>query len=137
MVTDPIADMFVRIRNAGKSGKTLVSVPFSELKLRIANVLLKEGYVDAVEKKTKGSARIIEIVVSYEPTSYVGEVRIPRMKGASRVSRPSRRMYIGAKDIRPVNDGHGIMIISTPKGVMTGNEARKENVGGEVIGKVW
>ena len=134
VITDPIADLLVRIKNGGSAGKALIYVPFSDMKLRIANVLLKEGYVTSVTKKTKRGKRderLIEIGVSYDAP------RMPRVRGIVRVSRPSRRMYIGAKEIRPVVQGHGIMILSTPKGLLTDTEARKEHVGGEIICKVW
>ena len=134
VITDPIADMLMRIRNAGAAGKALVAMPFSDMKFRIANVLLKEGYITSVDKKpTKGkpAERILELGVCYDGP------RAPRVRGMERISRPSRRLYAGAKDIRKVNQGHGIMILSTPKGILTGEEARKEHVGGEIICKVW
>ena len=134
VITDPIADMLMRIRNAGIAGKLSTLIPFSDMKLRIANVLAKEGYVTHVTKKTKKgktSMRVLEVGIAYDAP------RIPRVKGTERVSRPSRRMYAGASDLRPVNQGHGIMILSTPKGILTGVEARKEHVGGEIICKIW
>jgi small subunit ribosomal protein S8 len=134
VITDPIADLFVRIRNAGSAGKKVTYVPYSDIKLRILNLLLKEGYVESVAKKTlkgKHTVRVIEIGIVYDAP------RQPRVRGMERVSRPSRRMYAGAKDVRKVHQGHGIMILSTPKGIMTGEEARKEHVGGEIVGKVW
>lgn len=135
VITDPIADMLVRLRNAGSAGKTLVYVPYSDLKLRIAHVLMKEGYISSIARKTlkegKMSQRMIEIGVQYDGP------RAPRVRGAERVSRPSRRLYLGAKDIRPVHQGHGIMLLSTPKGILTGDAARKEHVGGEVICTIW
>lgn len=134
VITDPIADMLMRIRNAGNAGKATVAMPFSDMKLRIANVLLKEGYISSVKKmttKTKTPQRMLELGVCYDAP------RTPRVRGMERVSRPSRRLYAGAKDIRKVNQGHGIMILSTPKGILTGDEARKEHVGGEIICKVW
>lgn len=135
VITDPIADMLMRIRNAGSAGKKTTLVPFSDMKLRIANVLQKEGYVEFVAKKTKkgikNSMRVLEIGIVYDAP------RVPRVRGMERVSRPSRRMYIGAKEIQPVNQGHGIMILSTPKGLLTDVDARKEHVGGEIICKVW
>lgn len=134
VITDPIADMFVRIRNGGAAGKSLVFIPYSDLKLRIANVLVKEGYLSSASKKIlKG--RITEKMLAVEVV--YDSPRVPRVRGMERVSRPSRRMYIGAKDLRPVNQGHGIMLLSTPKGILTGEEARKEHVGGEIIGKIW
>jgi small subunit ribosomal protein S8 len=134
VITDPIADMFMRIRNGGAAGKKSVYIPYSDVKIRIANVLMKEGYLSSVSKKIlKGriTERMIEVGVVYDAPSS------PRVRGMERVSRPSRRMYIGAKELRLVNQGHGIMILSTPKGILTGSEAHKEHVGGEIIGKVW
>ncbi len=134
VITDPIADMFMRIRNGGAAGKSTVYIPYSDIKLRIANVLMKEGYLASVTRKVlKGrtTMRVIEVGVVYDAP------RVPRVRGMERVSRPSRRMYIGAKDLRPVNQGHGIMILSTPKGILTGSDAKKEHVGGEIIGNVW
>lgn len=134
VITDPIADMLMRIRNAGAAGKTFVAMPFSDIKFRIANLLLNEGYVASVEKKAKKgkpAERILELGVSYDGP------RQPRVRGMERISRPSRRLYAGAKDIRKVNQGHGIMILSTPKGILSGDQARKEHVGGEIICKVW
>jgi len=134
VITDPIADMFMRIRNGGAAGKKAVYIPYSDIKLRIANVLMKEGYLASVTRKVlKGrtTERVIEVGVVYD------DARAPFVRGMERISRPSRRMYIGAKDLRPVNQGHGIMLLSTPKGILTGRDAHKEHVGGEIIGKVW
>ncbi len=135
VINDPIADMLMRIRNAGSAGKATTLIPFSDMKLRIANVLLKGGYVEYVNKKTKKgnktSMRVLEVGIAYDAP------RVPRVRGMERVSRPSRRMYIGAKEIRPINQGHGMMILSTPKGLLTDVDARKEHVGGEIICKVW
>ncbi len=134
VITDPIGDMLMRIRNAGVANKTTTLVPFSDMKLRIANVLVKEGYITHVTKKTrkgKTSTRVLEVGIVYDAP------RTPHVRGMERVSRPSRRMYIAAKELKPVLQGHGIFILSTPKGIMTDTEARKENVGGEIICKVW
>lgn len=134
VITDPIADILVRIKNGGHAGKTVIYVPFSDMKLRLSNVLLKEGYVTSVVKKLKKGKRderLIEIGIAYDAP------RVPRVRGMERVSRPSRRVYIGSSEIRPVLQGHGLMILSTPKGLLTDTEARKEHVGGEVICKIW
>lgn len=134
VTTDPIADMLVRLKNAGSAGKPVCYVPYSDLKLRIAHALLKEGYVSSVERKTlkgKTTERMIAIGILYDAP------RAPRIRDAVRVSRPSRRLYAGTKDIRLVRQGHGIMLLSTPKGILTGDVARKEHVGGEIICKIW
>ena len=130
VITDPIADMFVRIRNGGTAGKDVVFIPYSDVKLRIANVLMKEGYLSSVSKKIlKGriTERMIAVGVVYDSP------RLPRVRGMERVSRPSRRMYIAAKDLRPVNHGHGIMLLSTSKGIMTHTVAKKKGHGGKLI----
>lgn len=140
VTTDSIADMLVRMRNAGSAGKAFAYVPYSDLKLRIAHVLLKEGYVASVARKTlKGrtTERMIEIGIQYDLPAQAGTPRMPRINGALRVSQSSRRLYAGVKDIRLVRQGHGIMLLSTPKGILTGDAARKEHVGGEIICKIW
>lgn len=134
VINDPIADMLMRIRTGGEANKETILIPFSDVKFRIASVLQKGGYITHVAKKTKKgktSMRVLEVGISYDAP------RVPRVKGAVRVSRPSRRIYVGASDIKPVLQGHGITILSTPKGIMTNMEARKEHVGGEVLCKVW
>lgn len=133
MVNDPIADMLVRIKNAGDAGNPTTQIPYSDMKMRIANILLEEGYVASVVKKTGKSAhqKFIEVGILYDGH------RRPRLSGLTRVSRPSRRVYSGVVELKPVNQGHGIMILSTPKGVLTDKTARKEHVGGEVICKIW
>lgn len=131
MVNDPIADMLLRLKNAGSAGKKTTEVPYSGLKIRIANILLEEGFVASVEKHAKkGAEKTIEIGLLFD------EAR-PRLSGLVRVSRPSRRTYIKAAELRPIQQGHGIMILSTPKGVMTDAKAKKEHVGGEVLCKIW
>lgn len=140
VTTDPIADMLVRLRNAGSAGKLFAYVPYSDLKLRIAHVLMKEGYIVSIARKTlkrKTTERMIEIGIKYDPPAQAGAPGAARVRGAERVSRPSRRFYMGAKEVHPVHQGHGIMLLSTPKGILTGDDARKEHVGGEVICKVW
>ncbi|HEY4486633.1 MAG TPA: 30S ribosomal protein S8 [Candidatus Paceibacterota bacterium] len=127
---DPIADMLIQIKNAGNAGKESVSFPHSKVKLAIAQVLLKEGYIASVNKKTKKDDRSIDVGVMYENGN-------PKIKGVQRVSKPSRRIYLGVKEVHPVRQGFGCMVLSTPRGILTGKEARKEKVGGEVLFKVW
>jgi len=133
MVNDPIADMLMRIKNAGEAGNVVTRIPHSDMKLRIANILQREGYIVGATKKAgkKEVQKIIEVTLSYDAPKQ------PRIRGIVRVSRPSRRVYAGSTKLIPVNQGHGITILSTPKGLMTDKEARKEHVGGEVICKVW
>lgn len=131
---DPIADMLTRIRNAQKVRKERVTVSFSKVKLKIANVLKETGFISSVERKTKKTNKSehedIEIVLKY--ADGFGAVT-----GLKMVSKPSRRMYIKATDIKPVKSGYGVAIISTSKGIMNSLEARKNNLGGEIIFEVW
>lgn len=130
-MTDPIAAMLIMIKNAGKAERPFIVVPHSKLKESIALCLQKEGYVSSVTKKTSKNHPVLEIGVKYDDK---GDSKVHEVK---RVSKPSRRMYMGTRDVRPVKNGYGILVLSTPKGIMTGKEARKELVGGEVLFMIW
>jgi len=130
-MTDPIADMLTRIRNAKMVGKTSVYVPYSKIKMAIANTLEKEGLVESCEKKGKKIRKSIEIKLKYDQD---GTSRITDMK---RVSKPSQRIYKGYNELFSVKQGFGLAILSTPEGVMTEKEAKKKKVGGEVLCEVW
>jgi small subunit ribosomal protein S8 len=130
VTTDPIADFLNRITTAGSAGKDTVLIPFSKMKMSIADILAKEGYIASVAKRGKKVKKYIEAELSYLD-------REPRIQGVTRVSKPSRRMYVGVSDLRPVKNGRGMWVISTPKGIMTDKEARKEKVGGEALFKIW
>ncbi len=127
---DTISNMLIQIKNAGMAGLPSVLVPYSNFKFEIADLLQKEGYVTSVEKKGKKVKKYIEIVVAYKDKS-------PRINDLKRISKPSRRVYMGAKDIKPVRNGYGISVLSTPKGVMTDKLAKKEHVGGEILFRIW
>ena len=129
-MTDPIADFITRIRNASAVGKDIVAISYSRIKEEIANLLVKEGYVKAVAKKGKKINKSLEITLAYDEFG-------PRIKGAERVSKLSKRIYKGVRDIRPVKQGHGIAVLTTSKGIMTDAEARKQKVGGELLFQVW
>ena len=129
-MTDPIADMIVRFTNAGKVRKDSVSVPFSKLKSEICSTLEKEGYVKSVARKGKTIGQSLEVGLLYVDGQ-------PRITGVRRVSKPSRRIYRKANEIRPVKNGYGMAILSTPKGILSGSSARKEKVGGEVLFEIW
>lgn len=136
MVSDPISDMLTRIRNAVMMGHNTVAMPSSKLKVAIAKILKEEGYVggyEVVDGKVAGS-KVLRVRLKY-----VGErrERQPVITGLERVSRPGRRIYSNKKEIPWVLAGIGIAILSTPKGVMTGQRARQLGVGGEVLCKVW
>lgn len=127
MVTDPIADLLVRIQNAMKVGKESVAIPNSKMTRAVAEVLSREGYVGAIDAK-KG--RLFSVSLPYKN----GRAGV---MGAKRISKPSRRMYMGVRDIKPVKHGHGLLVLSTPQGIMTGKEAREKRVGGEVLFEIW
>lgn len=136
MNSDPIADMLTRIRNAVMIGSTTVAMPNSKIKSAIAKIMKEEGYVagyEVVDGKTPAQ-KILRVRLKY-----IGErrERRPVITGLERVSSPGRRVYAGKQEIPWVLSGMGIAIISTPKGVMTGQRARQLGVGGEVICKVW
>lgn len=131
MVTDPIADFIVRLRNASAVGKPTVTVGYSNLKMAIADTLLAAGLIKGAVKKGKKIKKSIEIELAYRA---VGGPKISRV---IRVSKPSRRVYLAARAIRPFRQGYGQIIISTPRGVLTGEAARRAKVGGEVLFKVW
>lgn len=137
MMTDPIADFLTRIRNATSIQSKTVKMPHSKLKVRIADVLKREGYILGYEKTAStveqgiGPQGWLKITLKYGPD---GEEVISSMQ---RVSKPGRRVYSAAKELKPVIGGLGIDILSTSKGVLSDREARKQNVGGEVLARVY
>ena len=135
-VNDPIADMLTRIRNAVMSNQTMVAMPSSSLKMEIARILKEEGFIEDFElaEGSKPLQKVLRIRLKY-----VGERRDKRpvITGIERISHPGRRIYTHKKDIPWVLSGMGVSIITTPKGVMTGQNARKMGVGGEILCKVW
>ena len=126
MVTDPIGDMLVRLTNASRVGKEFVHVPYSAMKAAVAKVLQAEGYIADVANKNGNLALTL-----------VYKDKRPAIGGAKRISKPSRRMYMGVRDVRPIKHGHGLLVLSTPAGVVTGKEAREKRVGGEVLFEIW
>ena len=126
---DPIANMLVAIKNAGSVKKASIVVPHSKMKEAIAALLKEEGYIKTykVDGDTK---KTLEIVLEYKGNA-------PRVTDVKRVSKSSKRVYTGVKDIAPVKYGHGLCVLSTPKGIMTDKLARKEMVGGEVLFNIW
>ncbi len=136
MMSDPIADMLTRIRNAMMAGHASVVMPSSNIKVEIARILKEEGFLESYEvlEGDKPTHRTLKVKIKY-----AGERRSrrPVMTGIVRVSRPGRRVYTRRSDIPWVLSGMGIAIMSTPKGVMTGQRARQLGVGGEILCKVW
>jgi len=130
MVGDSIADFITRIKNAQARGKETVSAPYSKIKHDISEVLIKEGYVKSAVKKGKKIKKTLELELVYIDSH-------PRVEGVKRVSRPSRRVYMSAKELGKMGRRRGLLIVSTPKGIITSAEAFKANVGGEVLCTLW
>ena len=131
-MTDPIADMLTRIRNANTAKHDTVDIPASKMKEAIANILLEEGYIKAVELVEEGNFKTIRVTLKY------GKDKNEKIiTGIKRISKPGLRVYAGKDELPKVLGGLGIAIISTNKGVLTDKEARKEQVGGEVLAFVW
>lgn len=135
-VNDPIADMLTRIRNGAMAGQSVVAMPNSKIKTEIARILKEEGFIEGYEvvDGEKAFIKVLRIKMKY-----VGErrQRTPVITGLDRISRPGRRVYTQKSDIPWVLAGMGIAILSTPKGVMTGQRARQLGIGGELLCKVW
>ena len=130
MMTDPIGDLLTRIRNAQMRGLRKTSSPASRLRATVLDVLVNEGYLRGYVEVEQDGKRELEIELKY----YEGR---PVIKEISRVSKPGRRIYSSVKDLKPVRNGLGIAIVSTPQGVMSDNAARDKNVGGEVLAHVF
>jgi small subunit ribosomal protein S8 len=128
MVTDPISDLLVRLHNASMVGKESVSVPSTKMVRFVADVLSREGYIGEIDKQKKTGS--LEISLSYKNGR-------PAINGVKRISKLSRRVYMGVSDIKPVKRGHGLLVLSTPAGVVSGKEAREKQVGGEVLFEIW
>ncbi len=129
-VTDPIADMLIRIKNATMSGKDNVCIPFSKMKLEIVKVLAEEGFIENFSVLEEKNLSQISIKLKLEGKSLV-------ISEIQRVSKPGRRIYTGKAKIPKVLQGRGVVILSTSAGIMTGDEARKKGLGGEVLCKIW
>ena len=129
-MTDPIADFLTHIRNASAVNKPEVAISYSKMKEEIANVLVKEGYLKSVAKKGKKINKTLEVGLAYGDFG-------PKVTGIERVSKLSKRVYKGARDLKSVKQGHGVAVITTSKGLMTDAEARRQKIGGEVLFKIW
>lgn len=130
-MTDPIADMLTRIRNAQSSGKDSVSMPHSQLKKKILEILRSEGYISDFSTAEENGKASISVGLKYDRNG------MPVIHSIERISKPGIKRYVSYKEIKPVMGGMGLLIISTNKGVMTDRKARREKVGGEVICKIW
>lgn len=131
MVSDPVADFINRLKNGSAIGKECVSAPYSKFKFAIATKLKQEGYIKDVAKKGKKNRKSIEVELSYSDKG------VSKIQGAERVSKPGRRLYEGVANIHQIKRGQGALIISTPEGIKTDREARKEKIGGETLFKIW
>ena len=130
-MTDPIADLLTRIRNAAQARKEQVDVPWSKMKSRIVEVLTAEGFLKEHSSIEQDGRRVLRVWLKYDPQNR------PVINGLSRVSKPSLRIYVGASEIPTLRAGLGVHILSTPAGVVTDREARKRNIGGEILCSAW
>jgi small subunit ribosomal protein S8 len=131
MITDPIADMLTRIRNAVRARHPRVDMPASKLKAEIARIMKEEGYLSTYKVVDENKKKVLRVFFRY--TNDKRSV----LTGLRRISRPGCRRYVGKNEIRAVVGGMGVSILSTPRGIMTGQAARKEGVGGELLCEVW
>lgn len=131
MITDPIADLLTRIRNAARAKHPRVDVPSSKLKVEIARILKDEGYLASFKVVEEKGHKTLRLFLRYTPD------RRSVITDLKRVSRPGSRRYITKTEIKPVVGGMGVSILSTPRGIMTGQTARKEGIGGELLCEVW
>jgi len=127
---DQIANMMNMIKNSSRAGHETVVVSYSKMKHSIADCLVKEGYLKSVSKKTKKGFPTLELTLVYT-------AGLPKVTGVERVSKSSCRVYKGVKEIKPTRNGYGLTVLTTPKGILTDKQARKEMVGGEVLFKLW
>jgi small subunit ribosomal protein S8 len=130
-LTDPVADFLARIRNAIRARHQKLDVPASRLKTEIARILKEEGYIANYKATEEDGHKILRVYLKYTPANEAV------IRDLNRVSRPGCRVYVGRDEIRRVQGGLGISILTTPKGVMTGRQARREGVGGEILCEVW
>ena len=129
-MNDPIGDFIIRIKNAGRVHKESVSVPYSAMKLAVAELLSLKGYIGAVTKKSKGASKFLNIELLYKDGS-------PAVKEVKRISKPGRRIYEKASNIKRFRRGFGLSVFSTPNGIKADIDAKKDNVGGEFLFNIW
>jgi small subunit ribosomal protein S8 len=127
---DRTANMLISLKNGGNAGKETVMVPFTNFTGEIAKTLFNAGYIASYAKKSRAKGDVLELGVLYVDKK-------PRINDVKRVSKSSRRVYFGVHDVKSVKNGRGTLVLSTPKGILTGDEARKEHVGGEALFEIW
>ena len=130
MVNDPVADFIIQLKNAGAVGKEEVALPYSKLKHAIADKLVAAGFIKSAAKRGKGVKKELAIELRYDNKQHY-------IRGVQRISKPGRRLYASVSEIHPVKFGHGNLILSTPAGILTDQEAKEKNVGGEQLFKIW
>ena len=131
MVNDPVGDFIIQLKNAGMVRKSTVSIPYSKLKNAIADKLVEAGFIASTDKHGKKVKKTLDITLKYTPEG------THQIQGVERVSKPGRRLYLGVAEIFPVKFGRGKRILSTPVGILTGEEAKEKNVGGEELFIIW
>ena len=131
MITDRIGDFIVRLKNATAVRKASVAVPFSKLKLAVALALRTSGYLGEVSEEGSGIHKTLVVELLYDAEG------LPRINGVKRISKPGRRLYAKAREVFPVKYGKGLMVLSTPQGIVTDREARQNRLGGETLFKIW
>lgn len=131
MVKDGIANLIIKIKNGSRAHQDVITTPHSKLSEAILFLLEKEGYIKSFATKGKKVVKTIDVELAYD------EAGVPRIEEVERVSKLSKRVYSGSKEIKSVRSGYGMLVLSTPKGVMSDKQAKKLNVGGEVLFKIW
>ncbi len=131
MVNDPVGDFIIQLKNASMAGNAHIVLPYSKLKFAVATTLEKNGFIKSVTKRGKKTRKMIEVELLYIDDGTA------RIQSVSRVSKPGKRVYQGVKSIFRIRNGKGTIVLSTPKGILTGEEAQKEHVGGEALFQIW
>jgi small subunit ribosomal protein S8 len=127
---DKLANLIISLKNGGNARKESVMVPATKLSAEVAKTLFKAGFIASYAKKSRAKGDVLELGISYVDGR-------PRISDVKRVSKSSRRVYFGVHDVKLVKNGRGLLVLSTPKGILTGDEARKEHVGGEALFEIW
>ena len=127
---DSISNMIIMLKNGSKAHKQSVIFPYSKIKNAVCQCLKKEGYISDISKKLKKDQSVLEVGLIYLNKN-------PKISEVQRISKKSRRVYLGVKDIHSIRNGSGLIVLSTPKGILSGKEAKKEQVGGEALFKIW
>jgi small subunit ribosomal protein S8 len=130
MNTDPIADLFTRIRNAQNTGLADLRLPYSEIKMELAKLMVEKGFLADAKKEGSRTEKKIHFTLIYRDGQ-------PAIHEIVRISKPGQRIYASSNKIKPYKRGRGLVMVSTSKGLMSGHQARQENIGGELIGKIW